>query len=147
MALTTGRSSLTAKLKGLNPKSGLGVLQMAKVIYSYGVDGGTAATLVPKKNFEFPDNSVIVGGTINSTTALASAGANVTIGTTAGSTSSAILGTTAHTSFSTDALINAVPVFATPVKLTAKGKVSISFSGAITAGIVEIVLYFYVANN
>ena len=147
MAKTSTKTSLSAKLKGLSPKYGLGTLSMARVIYNFTDDGGTAATLVPKKNVELPNNTVIVGGTINSTTAITSVGANVTIGTTAGSASNSILGTTAHTSLSADALINAVPVFATPVKLTAKGKVSITFSGAVTAGVVEITLLFYVANN
>lgn len=143
--ITSNKSSLAAKLLSKNGKSGLGTLQMAKVIYNYSVDGGVATTIVPNKNVELPDNTVIVGGTINATTALASSASNVTIGTSAGSAANSILTTTNYTSFSTDAVINAVPVFATPVKLTAKGKVTISFSGTMTAGIVEITLFYFVA--
>jgi len=147
MAITTNKNSLRAKQLGRNTESGPGALQIAKVIYNYSVDGGAISTITPKKNVVLPDNTVIVGCTLNSTTALASAACNVTIGTDAGSSSSAILGTTNYTSLSSDAIVNGVPIFATPVKLSAKAQVTITFSGTVTAGILEIVLYYYVANN
>jgi hypothetical protein len=149
MALTTNRSSLSAKLIAKNYKAGLGSLQMARVIYDFTVDGGGAAAYTPKKNVELPDNTVIVGGTINSTTAVTSTNAcNVTIGTSAGSAANSILTATAKGSFSTDAVINSVATFATPVKLTAKGKVTISFTdSAVLGGVVEITLYYFVARN
>ncbi len=139
------KTSLSEKMKSLNGNNGLGKLYMAKAIYSFGVDGGVISTITPKQNVDIPKNAVIVGGTANATTALASASSNVTIGTSAGSSSSALLGTTNYTSFSTNALLNLVPVFATPVKMSAKGNLTIAFSGTITAGVVEIVIYYYVA--
>ena len=149
MALTSKRKSLTSKLIARNTEAGYGILQTAKVIWRNTIDGSTGA-VVPAYNVELSDNTVIVGGTINSTTAVTSTNAcNITIGTTAGSTSNSILTATAKGNFSSDALINAVPVFATPVKLTAKGNVNISFtdSGNVLGGVIEITLYYYVARN
>jgi hypothetical protein len=137
---TSSRSSLGKKLLSKNSKSGLGSLQMARIIYDYAVDGGAAAAITPKKNVELPDNAVIVGGTINSTTAVTGALTNLTIGTSAGSSASALLGSTNKSSLGADAVVNAVPVFATPVKLSAKGKVTIS------TGVIEITLFYFVAN-
>lgn len=141
------KTSLAEKIRGTSGSAGLGTLRMAKVIYNFGLDGGAAALITPKQNVLLPKNAVIVGGTVNSTTAAATATtANITLGTSAGSSASALLGSTAHTSFSTNALQNLVPVFATPVKLSAKGYVTLTPSAALTAGVFEIVVYYYVAN-
>jgi hypothetical protein len=42
------------------------------------------------------------------------------------------------------AVLNAVPVFATPVVLSAKGKVTITPDAILTAGIVEVNLFYFV---
>lgn len=125
-----------------------GELQTAKAVYSFAADGGAVSTIVPKRTFSLPDNAIIVGGTINSTTACTSGGAaTVAVGTSAGSSTTAILGATAVASLSADARINAVPVFATPVKLTAAGNITVTIAtAALTAGIVEITLFYFVAN-
>ncbi len=141
-----GGISLKTKLDA-QKSIALGSLKMAKAVFNFAVDGGVISTIIPNKSISLPKNAVIIGGTANATTALASAASNVTIGTDAGSSSSALLGSTNYTSFSTNALINLVPTIAVPVKLTAKGNITITFSGTMTAGIVEIVLYYYVAAN
>lgn len=142
---TTGKSSLKTKLLSKNVKSGISPLMVAKVIYNYSVDGGAATAITPKQNVELPKNAVIVGGTIVCTAAVTSdAEANVTIGTSAGSSASAILGSTAKGSLTLAAVLNAVPVFATPVVLSDKGKVTITPSAILTAGIVEINLIYFV---
>ena len=142
------KTSLADKIAAFGPIKSLGRLYIAKARYNFGVDGGVQGAIVPKVTTLLPANSVIVGGTINSTTAILSAGAaTLAVGTSAGSSATAILGATAKASLSANALINAVPVFATPVKLSAKGYINVTVGTAdLTAGIVEVTLYYYVAN-
>ena len=128
---------------------------MAKAIYDYGVDGGGyARVLIPERNVVLPDNAVIIGGTINSTTAVTSGSAcNLEIGLyKVGSTAEdldadAILTSTAKASFSTDAVINSAITLAAPFKLTEAATISITPSAVLTAGVVEIVLYYLVSRG
>lgn len=143
---------------GLNPSfdsvnitgSGPGnsVLRAAKAVYSFAVDGGAVSTITPNGTVNLPANAVIVAATVNSTTAVTSAGAaTVAVGTSAGSSTTSILGATAKASLSANALINGVPVFATPVKLTAAGNITFTVgTAALTAGVIEAVVYYYVAS-
>ena len=115
--------------------------------YNFAIEGGAVSLITPLKTVPLPKNAVIVGGTLNCTTAGTSGGsATITLGTDAGSSASALLGSTAVASLSANALINLVPTFAAPVKLTAKGNVTMTVgTAALTAGIFEVVLYYYVA--
>jgi len=148
---TTGvhaRRCLRDKKWKYNSASGLGDLKMARVIYDYAVDGGAATAITPLQNVLLPDNSVIIGGVINSTSAVTSSGgANVSVGTSAGSSATAILGSTAKASLSLDAILAATPTIAVPVKLTDKGRVTITPDAILTAGVIEIVLFYFVANG
>jgi hypothetical protein len=146
-----------AQPNGLNPtfdsvkltgnSAGDSVLRTAKAVYSFAVDGGAVSTITPNGTVALPDNAIIVAATVNSTTAVTSAGAaTVAIGTSAGSSTTAILGATAKASLSADAVLNGVPVFATPVKLTAAGNVTFTVgTAALTAGVIEVTLYYFVA--
>lgn len=140
--------TLKRKIESVSSNSGVKGLFMAKAIYNFAVDGGAQSTITPAQTVELPDNAVIVAGTVNSTTAVTSGGAaTVAIGTSAGSSTTAILGATAKASLSADAVLNAVPVFATPVKLTANGKVTFTIGTAdLTAGVIEVTLFYFVAN-
>lgn len=142
------KNGLGEKIKASNPtQAGFGKLFMAKAVYNFAKDGGVTGLITPAQTVLLPKNAVIVGGTINSTAAVTSLGsATLSVGTSAGSSASALLAATAKASLSANALINAVPVFATPVKLTAKGYVTVTVGAAdLTAGVVEILLYYYVA--
>lgn len=146
-----------AQPNGLNPSfdsvkitgNGFGdsVLRVARAKYDFAIDGGAVSTITPNGTVALPDNAVIVAATVNSTTAVTSAGAaTVAVGTSAGSSTTSILGATAKTSLSADAVLNGVPVFATPVKLTAAGNVTFTIgTAALTAGVIEATLYYYVA--
>jgi len=125
-----------------------GSLQVAKASYNFAVDGGAVSTITPRLTTSLPAKAVIVGGTINSTTAFLSAGsATLSVGTSAGSSTTAILGTTAKATLSVNALINAVPTFAAPVKLTAAGNITVTIAtAAATAGVVEVTLFYFVGN-
>lgn len=147
--MSSTNQTLVDKIKAEDGGFGLGTLRMARALYSFADDGGAVSTITPKKTVSLPNNAVIVGGTINSTTACTSAGsATVAVGTSAGSSTTSLLAATAVASLSADARINAVPVFATPVKLTAEGEVTVTIAtAALTAGVVEITLFYFVANN
>lgn len=146
-----------AQPNGLNPVvdsvtqtgSGVGIsaLRIAKAIYSYAVDGGAVSTITPVGTVALPANAVIVAATVNSTTAVTSSGAaTVSIGTSAGSSATSILGATGKASLSANAVLNGVPVFATPVKLSAAGNITFTVgTAALTAGVIECVVYYYIA--
>jgi len=147
--MSSTSQTLADEIKAVDGSSGLGNLRMARAIYDFSVDGGAVSTITPKQTVALPNNAVIVGGTVNSTTACTSGGAaTIAVGTSAGSSTTALLAATAVASFSLDAVINAVPVFATPVKLTAKGDVTVTIAtAALTAGVIEVTLFYFVAGN
>lgn len=122
-------------------------LRVAYAKYDFATHGGAQGTIAPTNSSTIPDNAILVGGTINSTTAVLSLGsATVAIGTSAGSSTTSIKGATGKASYSADATLNAVPVFATPVKLTAAGTITFTIGTAdLTAGVIEVWVYYVVA--
>jgi hypothetical protein len=120
--------------------------EVAHAIYDFASYGGVVSTIAPASDI-IPDNAVIIGGTINSTTAVTSAaGATVAIGTSAGSSTTSIKGVTGKASYSLDAMLNAVPTFAAPVKMTASGTITFTIGTAdLTAGVIEVWIYYVVA--
>ena len=143
------KTNLSQKLVAKGAFNGYSTLMVAKAIYNFANDGGAIAAITPLKTVLLPATAVIVGGTVNSTTAVTSAGAaTVSVGTTAGSSASSILVATAKASLSANAVLNAVPVFGTPVKMSAAGYINVTVGTAtLTAGVIEVVLFYYVANN
>ena len=126
--------------------TGLGLPRVARAKYDFAVDGGLVSTITPVTNATIPDNAVIVGGTINSTTAAAGATATIAVGTSAGSSTTSLLAATAVGSFTTDAVLNSAATFAAPVKMTASGSVTVTIATAdLTAGVIEITVLYYVA--
>lgn len=121
-----------------------GGLHVAHAKYDFAVNAGAVSTIAPANSDTIPDNAIIIGGTINVTTACLSSGsATVAIGTSAGSSTTALLAATAKASLSADAVINAVPVLATPVKMTAAGTVTFTIgTAALTAGVIEAWFYY-----
>lgn len=122
-------------------------LQVAYAKYDFAVNGGVQGTIAPASSL-IPDNAILVGGTINSTAAVTSLGsATVAIGTSAGSSTTSIKTATAKASYSLDAILNAVPVFATPVKMTAAGTITFTIATAdLTAGVIEVWIYYVAAS-
>ena len=125
-------------------------VRVAYARYNFAVDGGAEATIVPAVNSTIPDNAIIFGVLVNSTTALTSGGsATIAIGTNAGSSTTALKGATAVASYSTDALLAGTPVFTagTAVKLTAAGAITITVATAtLTAGVMDIFAFYVVPN-
>lgn len=121
-------------------------LRVAHAKYDFAVNGGAQGLITPTDSDTLPDNAIIVGGQINSTTAVTSDGsATVAIGTSAGSSATAIKGATGKASYSADALLNVVPTFAAAVKLTAAGTITFTIGTAdLTAGVIEVFLFYVV---
>lgn len=148
MSIPNGQNPMVDSIIQTGNGTGISALRMAKAIYSFAIDGGVVSTITPNGTVALPAGTVIVGATINSTTAVTSGGAGtLAIGTSAGSSSTSILAATAKASLSLNALLNGVPVFATPVKLTAAGNITFTIgTTALTAGVVEVNIYYFIAN-
>ncbi|MDO8474021.1 MAG: hypothetical protein Q7S62_00480 [bacterium] len=143
-AASVGESELVA-----SSGTGLGVLRTARARYVFGTDSGTSGTGTIAATAAIPDNAVIVGGSINSTTAATSGGsATIAFGVTAGGATDTILAAAAVATLSSDALLNATRTFASPYKMTAAGNINITIAVAdLTAGVIEVTVLYYVAAN
>ena len=148
----------TAKIAALNVTEaklsassdyGIGMLRTARARYSFAVDGGAVSTIQPGASFNavIPDNAIMVGCTINSTTACTSGGSStISVGTSAGSGTASFLALTAVASFGADVLLNGLATFASPIKMTAAGSITISIAVAnLTAGVIEVTVLYFVA--
>jgi hypothetical protein len=146
--MSSTNQTLEDKIEGKTQQPGYSELRTVRTVYNFSADGGAVGAIVPKNSAALPALAVIVGATVNSATAVTSAGAaTVSIGTSAGSSATSILGATAKASFSTNALLNGIPVFATPIKLTTAGYVNFTVAtAALTAGLIEVVVYYYTAS-
>ena len=125
-------------------------VRVAYARYSFATDGGAIATITPAVNSTIPDNAIVFGGLLNSTTALTSGGsATVAVGTSAGSSTTSVKGATAVGSYTADALLATVPVFTagSAFKMTAAGQITVTIATAtITAGVLEVFLFYVVPN-
>lgn len=132
---------------GPGSAAGLGPIGVAHAVYNFATDGGASCT--PVLNATIPANAILIGATVNVPTAVTAAGAaTVGVGTTAGSTTTSILAATGKASLTIDALINGVPTLAAPVKMSAAGQISILIAtGPLTAGVIEVFVYYVLAQN
>ena len=139
----TVRVRLNAKF-GSEPR-----LLMAHAQYNFATDGGADSLITPAVNSTIPINAVIVGSVFNSTTAVTSGGAaTIAAGTSAGSSASALLAATGKASFGANALVTGAAQFATPVKMSAAGQITITPAVAtLTAGVIEIYVFYYISNT
>lgn len=128
--------------------TGLGLVRYAKAIYDFSVDGGAVSTITPISGATLPINAIILGGVIDTITALTSSGsATVSIGTSAGSSAASIKAALAYGSYS--GLVAVIPLFtaATMVKLTAAGALTFTIgTAALTAGKLGVTLAYFVGN-
>jgi len=128
---------------GLNGSMGI-----AWAKYSFAVDGGVVSTITPGALFNttIPANAVLVGGAVNVTTAVTSAGsATVAIGCSgAGGSTTTLLGATAKTALGLNIVLPTITTSAVPKKITGAGQITFTIgTAALTAGVIEVwVLYF-----
>lgn len=119
-------------------------LRLARARYSFAVDAGVVGLITLAQSDVIPKGAIMVGGTLNSTTALVGSSSTIAVGTSAGSSASALKAATAEATYTTNAVLNVVPVFATPVKMTADGTITITVAVAnLTAGIMDIMILYY----
>ncbi len=136
-----------------NVAFGVSALRVAHAQYSFAVDGGGIATLTPINNFTLPVNSIVIGCSLNSTTALTSGGsATIAVGLIGGGgATGSLVAATAVASWSLNAKVQAVPVpqtASTWIKLTASAQASVTIAVAtVTAGILEIYCFYFVSST
>lgn len=124
-------------------------LRVSHARYDFAVDAGAQGLITLASSDVIPAGAIMLGGTINPTTALTSGGsATIAIGTSAGSAANSLKAATAVASYSLDALLNVVPVFATPVKMTADGTITITVATAdLLTGIMDIFILYVMPVN
>ena len=121
--------------------------------YNFNVDGGADGLITPLNNCTIPANAVITNVAINSTTAVTSAGsATMSVGSTnSGSGAAAFLALTAKATYAVGAFVQAIPVPSTAstwIKTTTAGSITVTPAVAtLTAGVVEIYVFYYVSSS
>ena len=146
-AQLTGDATVDVVLFGVPGFSGqVNGVRVAHALYDFTVDGGASCT--PANSDTIPANAVVFGGVVNSTVAAAASGsATVAIGTAAGSAGNSILTATGKASLSLDAVV-APTCAATPFKMSAAGKISVTIAtGPLTAGQLEVWVLYALASN
>ena len=124
-------------------------LMMGRAKYDFAVDGGGAPGLItPAINCVIPAKAIIIGGLANPTTALVGSSSTISIGTSAGSSAASLKAATAEATYSIDAKVALIPVFtaASAVKMSAAGSITLTSAvAALTAGVMEITVFYWVA--
>ena len=127
-----------------------GGLNVAHATYSFATDGGAQGAITPKLTAAVPLGAVIVQVAAHSPTAFAGTNATVAIGTTAGSSATALLAATAITSLGSNAVIAGVPILSDAtkwVRMSAAGNVNVTVGTAnVTAGILDIFVFYVMPN-
>lgn len=124
-------------------------LRCAHARYDFAIDGGGAPGLITLAQSDvIPAGAIMVGGTLNPTTALVGSSTTIAVGTSAGSAANSLKTATAEATYSIDAVLNIVPVFATPVKMSADGTITVTTAvAALSAGVMDIFVLYYCAIN
>jgi len=125
-------------------------LNIAFARYDFAVDGGAISTLTPaSRSDSIPAFAVLVAGILKVTTAFTSGGApTLSIGTTAGSSSSSIANAIALATLAANALIATASTYAAPVRMTAAGQINVTIAAATyTAGAIEIFVPYLLPSN
>lgn len=124
-------------------------LQVAHALYSFGVDGGATGAITPSITANIPAKAILIGGSINVTTAITSGGlATVSMGTSAGSGAASIMAATAVASLTSASFQTPAITFATPIKMSAAGNINVTIAtAALTAGVIEAFVYYVLPQN
>lgn len=129
---------------------GLGVIGNAKMTYDFAVDGGVQGLITPANSPTLPNKAIILGGAIDITTTLTSGGlATIALGTSAGSSATALKAATAVATWAAGLTVPIIPVFtaASYLKLTAAGRPTLTVVTAdLTAGKFDVNLVYAIGN-
>lgn len=129
-----------------------GTFGVAWAQYSFASDGGSVSTITPPsaRNTTIPANAILTGGTVNVTTAVTSSGsATVAIGCAGtGGATTTLLAATAKATLVSNFVTTTVSTFAAPKKLTGAGGITFTIgTAALTAGVIEVFVFYFVAAN
>ena len=127
---------------------GIQQVQCAHAIYSFAKDGGATGVITPYLTALIPSGAILTSSVINAPTAPVGSG-NISVGTSAGSSATSILTATAYNNaiFATDVATVGAITQAAMVKMTAQGNITLTLSGTLTAGVIEIFVYFVMPQN
>lgn len=127
---------------------GLFNVRVAHAKYSFAVDGGVTGLITPVSTATIPIRAIIIGATLNSSTAVVGTSSTLAVGTSAGSAANSIKTATAEAALSANALVNGTVTLAAPVKMSAAGVITVTVGTAdLTAGVVEIFVYYVVSGT
>lgn len=132
----------------------LNMMQTAYAKYSFAVDGGAEAAIIPSVSDIIPANALVIGCfVVTDTTVTSSGSATIEVGTSAGSSASSLLAATGKSSFAAGDVIYGIPTLPTyssgivqPVAfvMSAAGQIQLTVgTAALTAGIVEVYVQYY----
>lgn len=131
----------------LPSSSGFGLfpVQVCHAEYSFATDGGATGTITPANNCTLPAKAIMFGSLVDWTTPGVGALNTTSIGTTGtGSSTSSVMPSTAVASLT--GLVTGLVTFASPVKITTSGTVTVTIATtALSAGICEIYIFFVVS--
>lgn len=126
--------------------AGIHAPMIAHTIYNFANDAATGL-VTPKYSALIPAGAIMVGAFYKVSTALAGTG-NISVGTSAGSSATSILGATAVSGLGTSGVVaRAVDLYTMPVPMTAQGQTIITLSGTLTAGVFEVFVEFFLPQN
>lgn len=140
--------------QAINPTTAFGesAMRVGHAQWSFAVDGGAQALITPANNCTIPTNAVIIGASLNSTTAGVGATSTQSVGLSAGGGSAtSLVGATAVASWSLNAKVQATPVpqtASTWIKLTAPAQITMTNAVAnLTAGVYEFYVFYFVSST
>lgn len=131
----------------------LGPAGCFRIAYDFANDGGAIGLIQPQINVQIPANFVIQNVSLNSTTAVTSAGsATVSVGLSAGGGgAAALVAATGKASWTANAFVQGVPVpqtASTWIKMSAAGFVTVTVAtAALTGGHIEIIIEGFQSPN
>lgn len=125
-------------------------LFVAKAVYNFAVDGGLIGAIIPALSDTIPANAIAYGGMIFVSTALAGTSATISVGTTAGSSTTSLKAATAVATYATGAILPLVPIMTagSAFQMTAAGQINITVATTnLTNGVMEIFVVYLLAAN
>lgn len=127
--------------------AGIHAPMIAHTVYNFTNDGGAIGVITPKCSALIPAGAILIGSWYKVSTALAGSG-NISVGTSAGASATAILGATAVSGLGVSGVVaQGVALGATPVAMTAQGQTIVTLSGTLTAGVFESFCLFVIPQN
>jgi hypothetical protein len=142
-----GQGNVWGTIRSLARNRFSGPTGVAKFQYDFSLDGGAIGLITPGSSPVIPKNAIILGGTIDVTTALTSGGsATIALGLSAGGGgAAAILAATAVASWTAGIALVTIPKFttATYIKMTADGRMTLTIAtAALLTGVFNVNLVY-----